>query len=1474
MAADVVINASSTPLTPKATRAARLPETQRAAVKRHPGHLPVEGWTVDSAKGILVQDDPAAQVRSKLTARIDDAAAPASQEDDLQAQVDDAGIGSYREETYQAQGERIEYASAGTAQTDAAPADSASDASAAGGSGGLSGGMIAALGALGVGIIAAAASGGGGGGGGSSSSSGGATGGSTTPGAAGGGTVDNPSAPVGDNGSPGENPPSGSGSGPGSGGATDTTPPSFVSIAAHSGGAGQGTIVITFNEALDASHPPSLGDFVISTNGAANPVASISISGSTITLTLTNAFGAHDSVSVAYNDPTAGNDASAIQDAAGNDAASFSISSASVADGYVRGAEIWIDTNGDGTADYDTGIKTDANGSFFLPASVPSGTVVAKGGVNIDTGVANTVELKAPSGSTVINPLTTLVAAVVQATGQTAAQAAAQVQAALGLGTVDLLHYDPINQNDLAAQKAAATIATAMAQAAAAAYDATSGTTGADASGAAATASNSVLAALADSITGASGAVDLAATVGPTVNLAVTSAVADALTHAGVDATIAGNAAAAAAASAENLADAAATAIANAGDIASISDVQSAALDRIAPHATGLTADAALTNLTTATVHVSFDASATDGTAAMAGDTVNVYAGNTVVGTYVLTAADIAAGAATVTVSGLVEGSNTLTATVTDKAGNESTATAGVAVVVDTIVPSAPTLALGNDTSHGAAVTGNGVVTVSGLESGATWEYSLDNGAHWTAGSSGIINLNGTPDGDKTVLVRQRDAAGNLGSNAELDFTLDTTPAAAPTRLTVIPTETGGTLRVWLDVSSTDGHRIAEGDLVTVTITTIDATNPAGSQQVTAADLANGYVDVALSNTPDSGSATLGASITDQAGNPGLTSALALFIGQDGGVTLDESGVTAPVFIMGGDGDDVLRGGPGNDTIYGGAGDDRIRGNGGADTLHGGDGADRFQYTSPGHLAGDVITGTDTIWDHVSPVADGGDPTTQDRIQLFGNGTYDFSTANVSYIDRVDVQSGTGSGPSPLPSYAATMGGATPGSVTIVLSADMVASADFNGDGVHGDIRITGYDNATDANGANLPTMTSITVDARALGAGQWIEVDGQPGSGSNGPVGAPNQPFGGMNGNDIIYGGAGPDRINTGLGDDIIYAGAGDDRITGGLGADTIYGGDGADRIQYMSGDPLELHGDTITGTSTVWDGDPGTLADGGDPATRDRIQLGAASTDITYDFHDAHSVSYIDRVDVMSDTSGSQGHMTVVLTANMAASADYNGDGAYGDIGVTGYDVNNNPTTMGVTIDGSALTANEHLFVHGEDGSGVTTGAFGGMQGNDTLIGGAGDDVLIGGKGADTLTGNGGADTFAFFQGDTPLATSIQLAGATVDGDGSTLSFANGLDVITDFSASDQILLGPDVGLAHLADASQAADGVLADQSYHAVQGTYAGGTFTVNAAGGSTLVLYDGDSSSNVSTTAILLSNVTLDQLQFNNGTITHA
>ncbi|MBH9552056.1 tandem-95 repeat protein [Inhella gelatinilytica] len=139
--------------------------------------------------------------------------------------------------------------------------------------------------------------------------------------------------------------------------------------------------------------------------------------------------------------------------------------SGDVVDGWVAGARIYEDRNGNNQADADefTGLVTDAQGHY---SGLLTGghTLIAVGGTNTDTGLPNTVALRAPAGSTVISPLSTLIETLIDK-GQSAAAAQAAVQAAFGLSTsLDLLNYDPLDQTAtdptaVAVQKANAQIA-------------------------------------------------------------------------------------------------------------------------------------------------------------------------------------------------------------------------------------------------------------------------------------------------------------------------------------------------------------------------------------------------------------------------------------------------------------------------------------------------------------------------------------------------------------------------------------------------------------------------------------------------------------------------------------------------------------------------------------------------------------------------------------------------------------------------------------------------------------------------------------------------------------------------------------------------------------------------------------------------------------------------------------------------------
>ncbi|MBF0462794.1 MAG: VCBS repeat-containing protein, partial [Magnetococcales bacterium] len=121
------------------------------------------------------------------------------------------------------------------------------------------------------------------------------------------------------------------------------------------------------------------------------------------------------------------------------------------------------------------------------------------------------------------------------------------------------------------------------------------------------------------------------------------------------------------------------------------------------------------------------------------------------------------------------DGSKSVMVHQTDVAGNTSAASSVLTFTLDTMAV-VPTLALANDTggSAGDLITSNGQVNVTGLETGAAWQYSTNGGSTWTTGTGTGFMVSG--DGFHSVLVHQTDLAGNTGINSSaLAVTLDTT---------------------------------------------------------------------------------------------------------------------------------------------------------------------------------------------------------------------------------------------------------------------------------------------------------------------------------------------------------------------------------------------------------------------------------------------------------------------------------------------------------------------------------------------------------------------------------------------------------------------------------------------------------------------------------------------------------------------------
>lgn len=279
--------------------------------------------------------------------------------------------------------------------------------------------------------------------------------------------------------------------------------------------------------------------------------------------------------------------------------------------------------------------------------------------------------------------------------------------------------------------------------------------------------------------------------------------------------------------------------------------------------------------------------------------------------------------------------------------------------------------------------------------------------------------------------------------------------------------------------------------------------------------------------------------------------------------------------LYGGSGGDMLYGGDGNDTLYGSSGgvtyrDDVLEGGAGDDLLVEGDGVDTLR----GGAGADMLRITSTDWQGTFTGTDGlaGEAATMDRLHFVNAGIYSFNSPVVSYIDRIDVSGAT-----------AAMADAHGNTQITLISAD-IATSDFNGDGVLGDIGVVGYDFYD--NGA---FTARLTVDGAALGSSQSLIVNGDTDTVDRG-----SGLFGGLQGNDSLSGGSGADTLRGGLGNDTLTGNGGADLLEGGDGADRLYGGTGDDTMDGGAGaDSLvgSLGNDSIVGGA----GDDTLQGDGG---------------------------------------------------------------------------------------------------------------------------------------------------------------------------------------------------------------------------------------------------------------------------------------
>ena len=162
-----------------------------------------------------------------------------------------------------------------------------------------------------------------------------------------------------------------------------------------------------------------------------------------------------------------------------------------IVDGYIAGATIFADSDNDGVLDVaedlnhngvlDEGEDVDgdgtldsaevfttsaADGSFTLIGG--TGPLVMFGGIDVSTGHEFQGVMRAPGGSTVVTPLTTLLTALIEATANDAVPLnVATAQAALAeafalLPGIDLTNFDPVAEIQDGTAGAAAVLGAAV----------------------------------------------------------------------------------------------------------------------------------------------------------------------------------------------------------------------------------------------------------------------------------------------------------------------------------------------------------------------------------------------------------------------------------------------------------------------------------------------------------------------------------------------------------------------------------------------------------------------------------------------------------------------------------------------------------------------------------------------------------------------------------------------------------------------------------------------------------------------------------------------------------------------------------------------------------------------------------------------------------------------------------------------------
>jgi cyclophilin family peptidyl-prolyl cis-trans isomerase len=404
----------------------------------------------------------------------------------------------------------------------------------------------------------------------------------------------------------------------------------------------------------------------------------------------------------------------------------------------------------------------------------------------------------------------------------------------------------------------------------------------------------------------------------------------------------------------------------------------------------------------------------------------------------------------------------------------------------------------------GSTISNTGSFSVTGLENGGHFEYSLDGGGNWLPGSGSQFSV---PTGNyaaNAIQVRQFDAAGNVSSavarfadGLNVAAGNNVSPNHAPVGNVVVSgvAIVGQTLSTSIaGVSDANGG----GTLATPSYQWLrngdDVVGANGSSYTLAAADIGVAISVRLRYTDALGRVETVRSVGQLTGDADAN----LITGSDLGDLLVGLG-----------GDDTIDGGSGADTLDGGSGADLLKGGSGSDLLDGGDGADWLEGGS----------GVDTL--------NGG----------VGNDTLDGGTSGDS------------------------MAGGSGDDVYLVDSVLDVIVEGLDGgiDEVRTSVSYPDSSVQLTRLAANIEKLT-LTGTAGIYGVGNSLDNTLTGNSGANTLVAD--------TGHDTLDGGAGNDTLYGEGGNDVLIGGLGNDTMLGGDGNDTYYMDAAGDLVVESSAD------------------------------------------------------------------------------------------------------------------------------------------------------------------------------------------------------------------------------------------------------------------------------------------------------------------